>query len=281
MLRVTVVNAATEKTVVLDGTGFGEVALFAAVRGSASIPCVFQEFSLTLPAGLIVCWDGGLTGNCRFDLALAGKAENAPVVAASSLTYSKASAPPRWYQFYKKPVLKGMGTIHAAMAALEEERYKQYGNRPDFIYIRADTPADIETHRFGLSPEKKMRLIDLGWAAATGKLSPPAGAALPAWPRTRQPLELLRDCANGDDDAREEFSVRYFNVALFQVHDILRSSRRSAEFSEERIREITKDCCRVICREYSSMGYWPDLRSWVRVRSRVLAKEFVKDEYWF
>jgi predicted acylesterase/phospholipase RssA len=88
-LTITMADAKTGHSILCNRDTTPSVKVAQAVRGSMSIPGVFRPVTIDLPDGEggtrpVVCWDGGVTGNCRFDVA--AKRNSYPVV-SSSLTY--------------------------------------------------------------------------------------------------------------------------------------------------------------------------------------------------
>jgi predicted acylesterase/phospholipase RssA len=89
-LTVTVTGALSGENILCNRERTPDLAIAKAVRASMSIQGVFRPVSLDMPGpngemNAVKCWDGGTTGNCRFDLPLA-TAPRRPVI-ASSLTY--------------------------------------------------------------------------------------------------------------------------------------------------------------------------------------------------
>ena len=84
-LTITVTDAATGTPRHLSPIQSPDTDVSRAVRASISIPVVFQDVTVTINGNEIRCWDGGTTGNCRFDLARQNDASRLTV--ASSVTY--------------------------------------------------------------------------------------------------------------------------------------------------------------------------------------------------
>lgn len=84
-LLITATDALTGESILFDALETPAVPIAMAVRASLSIQGVFEEISIDLPGKPATrFWDGGTTGNCRFDIAL--RRNPCPVV-SSSLTY--------------------------------------------------------------------------------------------------------------------------------------------------------------------------------------------------
>ncbi len=84
-LTVTATDAHTGESLILNSQREGTMSVHLAVRASMSIQWVFREITLDAGGTPHLCWDGGTTGNCRFDIANR-LYEGRPTV-ASSLTY--------------------------------------------------------------------------------------------------------------------------------------------------------------------------------------------------
>jgi predicted acylesterase/phospholipase RssA len=68
-LHITTTDAATGKPLLLDKVHSSATTVAEAVRASTSIPLVFWETRVNVDGVDYTCWDGGTTGNCRFDIA--------------------------------------------------------------------------------------------------------------------------------------------------------------------------------------------------------------------
>jgi len=89
-LTVTTSDAWTGESIICNRTSTPSLSIAKAVRASMSVQGVFKEIQLDLPEPggkirTVTCWDGGTTGNCRFDIAYRNNVPQ-PVI-ASSLTY--------------------------------------------------------------------------------------------------------------------------------------------------------------------------------------------------
>lgn len=84
-LTVTATDAHTGESLILNRDEEPKMFVHSAVRASMSMPWIFKEIELEIDGKPIKCWDGGTTGNCRFDIA-ARLYPDRPII-ASSLTY--------------------------------------------------------------------------------------------------------------------------------------------------------------------------------------------------
>ncbi|HYI07901.1 MAG TPA: patatin-like phospholipase family protein [Thermoanaerobaculia bacterium] len=84
-LNITITNAKNGESVIASKRHSPTTFVSAAVRASMSIQGLFLEEIVDYNGQRILCWDGGVTGNCRFDLS----AEDHPeaLTIASSVTY--------------------------------------------------------------------------------------------------------------------------------------------------------------------------------------------------
>jgi NTE family protein len=84
MLTVTATDMTTGECLVLNSVNGGATFVSDAVRASMSIQGIFVPTPLDYAGRRVICWDGGATGNCRFDIAR-GMAGDLTI--ASSVTY--------------------------------------------------------------------------------------------------------------------------------------------------------------------------------------------------
>ena len=84
-LMVTVTDARTGNPLTFDRANTPSEYVYKAVRGSASLPYLFQEIELTFQGRAVLCWDVGVTGNCLFGLVHRTFPDRLTI--ASSLTY--------------------------------------------------------------------------------------------------------------------------------------------------------------------------------------------------
>lgn len=84
-LTVTTTDAHTGECLVLNRSSESSMFVHRAVRASMSIQWVFKEIDIEVTGRPRRCWDGGTTGNCRFDIA--NRIYPGRPTIASSLTY--------------------------------------------------------------------------------------------------------------------------------------------------------------------------------------------------
>ncbi len=84
-LTITATDAHTGESLILNKEREPSLYLYQAVRASLSIPGLFREFKIDVDGRQRTCWDGGTSGNCRFDVAHRLHPNNLTI--ASSLTY--------------------------------------------------------------------------------------------------------------------------------------------------------------------------------------------------
>jgi len=84
-LTITATANATGEMLPLNRSSAPALSIADAVRASMSIPFLFAPVTIDYGGQRITCWDGGITGNCRFDLA--HRAHPSRLTIASSLTY--------------------------------------------------------------------------------------------------------------------------------------------------------------------------------------------------
>lgn len=84
MLTITVTNALNGDSVPLNHETAPATLVSRAVRASISIQGIFVPEEIDVSGQRILCWDGGVTGNCRLDLA---REQDGDFTVASSVTY--------------------------------------------------------------------------------------------------------------------------------------------------------------------------------------------------
>lgn len=84
-LTITATDATTGNSLQLNRDETPALLIADAVRASMSIPFVFEPVVIDYRGQRTTCWDGGVTGNCRFDLARKRNTNNLTI--ASSVTY--------------------------------------------------------------------------------------------------------------------------------------------------------------------------------------------------
>ncbi len=187
-LVVTATDSLTGDAVVLDRERTPALHLHRAIRASTSIQAIFPDALIVAHGREIRCWDGGTTGNCRFDLALRAAPERLTI--ASTLTYCGA---PRWTTvgplrgwalFWSRPRAILGHTIEILLRRLETSALESLsdGERRQLLLVRPDV-SGVATTDFGLSRSRKLELIRSGRAAAREALD---GLSREGDPETRE-----------------------------------------------------------------------------------------------
>lgn len=159
-LTITATNAHTGESLVLNRNDHPNVFVHKAVRASMSIQYVFKEIELEINNTPILCWDGGTTGNCRFDLA-AKLYPGRPTI-ASTLTYrGQIVSPPR----RRLGRLYGIQdhTISILMKSVEEIMLDCLPDdiKKSVILVRPDLEG-VGTYNFEIDAQKRLCLIENG-----------------------------------------------------------------------------------------------------------------------
>ena len=135
-----------------------------------SIQWIFKEIVLEVNGQPRICWDGGTTGNCRFDIA-ARLYPGRPII-ASSLTYRGEPSYPGsgllGVLFRPIKVLNHSTSIlmrsfeEALSQAMPDNQLKQ------IIFLKPSLSIGsivVSTYDFHLTPIERLNLIDNGCAA--------------------------------------------------------------------------------------------------------------------
>lgn len=175
-LLITAANAENGATVTFTNNGPEEekVPISQLIRASTAIPGVFPEVDVPLLSKTVTCWDGGVCGNCRFDLASTLMPELRTV--AVSVTYSGKIVNPRtgWVTRAKAfPIrlLYGMSpeidhSMSILMKACEDNAFNILPVPTQRRIIRIFPEFDdVSTLDFDLNKPRKRALFDFGNAA--------------------------------------------------------------------------------------------------------------------
>jgi predicted acylesterase/phospholipase RssA len=84
MLTVTTTDMTTGDCLIINSETSGDTFISDGVRASMSIQGIFTPHPLDFAGKRVICWDGGATGNCRFDIA---SGMDGDLTVASSVTY--------------------------------------------------------------------------------------------------------------------------------------------------------------------------------------------------
>lgn len=219
-LQMTAVDSETGDCVVF-GPGTGGVQIDEAARASASLPMVFQRHPVENGAKRALMWDGGLAGNCRFDLAY--KCDPGIPTIASSLTYGgerygfdRDLVDLLWDLRFKEALQElGKDVAHMVnIAQMHMERFMRESmpEGADLRMVRPEVAGTSVAEGFGLPVSERRRLIEAGWRAAIRDLG--LRAAGFTWPAVLSDLDLLRQCRVGDPAALAQFRSRSLDNAL-------------------------------------------------------------------
>ncbi|HXH94035.1 MAG TPA: patatin-like phospholipase family protein [Thermoanaerobaculia bacterium] len=170
MLTVTATDMMTGECLIVNSENCGATFVSDGVRASMSIQGIFVPAPLDCAGRHVVCWDGGATGNCRFDIArrLGGE-----LTVASSVTYR---GEPRFLR---------TGRIRAALQPLqvadrcadiwlhhiEKMTEELLGEEvmKKIIIVRPDLDG-VETMDFGIDERRRRLLIENGRAQTENQL---------------------------------------------------------------------------------------------------------------
>jgi predicted acylesterase/phospholipase RssA len=166
----------TGDPVVLNRKRSPSLHLHRAIRASTSIQAVYPDATIAIDGREVRCWDGGTTGNCRFDLALRDAPDRLTV--ASTLTYrgearsTEVGSLAGWAMPLRRPWIILDHTIEILLRRLEECTLDNLDDaeRQRLVLIHPDV-SGVSMTDFGLSRERKLELIQNGQAAAREKLA--------------------------------------------------------------------------------------------------------------
>jgi predicted acylesterase/phospholipase RssA len=157
-LTITATDALTGNCLILNKENTPELHVHLAVRASISIQGVFREIPIEVQGKPVQCWDGGTTGNCRFDIA--HNQSPACLTIASSLTYRGNPVPINGSSIFiwKRPWQIMNHSISILMRQIEELVERNIGN----IHIVRPPLGGVGTLDFGIGIEKKKELFRNG-----------------------------------------------------------------------------------------------------------------------
>jgi NTE family protein len=163
-LTITTTDAYTGEQILLtSGAVSGDTKVSHAVRASISIPLVFREIEIEVNQVKKLCWDGGLTGNCRFDLAL----EKDPdiLTIGSSVTYPGNIVPTSHAFGAIRPLLVLNHASDVALRSMEDGMARALGARMASVRIVRPNLEGVGTMDFKISRTVRQKLFDNGRAA--------------------------------------------------------------------------------------------------------------------
>ena len=174
-LTITATDAHTGESLILNSQKEGTMYVHLAVRASMSIQWVFREITLDVGGKPHLCWDGGTTGNCRFDIA--NRLYPGRPTVASSLTYrgeivtthsSLVGAVFRPYRVLSHTTSIMMRVVEEALrdAIPDDQLQNTFFVEPRLEY----TGGRVDTFDFGLRRRHREELVRNGRLAAREKL---------------------------------------------------------------------------------------------------------------
>jgi predicted acylesterase/phospholipase RssA len=175
-LNITVTNATNGESVVASPSTSPGTFVSAAVRASMSIQGIFLDESIDYNGVAIKCWDGGVTGNCRFDLSQQKYPELLTV--ASSVTYrgEVTTLPDSILTGAIRPVLVLNRSADFWLRQIENLTQTLLGDRmKNVLLVHADLDG-VSTLDFQINDERKRKLIDNGRDRAATLLAAHYGA---------------------------------------------------------------------------------------------------------
>lgn len=169
-LTVTATDAYTGDPVYFSPSESGDTAVNKAVRASISIPSVFVDVPVEKKGKQIRCWDGGMTGNCRFDYALR-RPGAAPLTVASSVTYRGGITRLDYAIGAKRAVVVFNHVLDITLRHMEETLAEALGETVMKNVLRVVPNLEgVGTLDFSISRSVRERLFRNGRAAMREKL---------------------------------------------------------------------------------------------------------------
>jgi predicted acylesterase/phospholipase RssA len=176
-LTITATDAHSGDCLILNAQTEGSMFVHLAIRASMSIQGIFREITLDVAGRPHLCWDGGTTGNCRFDVA--NRLYPGRPTIASSLTYrgevvtthsGLLTAPLRPLRVLNHTTSIMMRAVEAALreAIPASERANTIFVEPRLEYSRGQ----VSTYDFNLKREYREELVENGRLAVRGALCP-------------------------------------------------------------------------------------------------------------
>jgi predicted acylesterase/phospholipase RssA len=173
-LHVTGTEASTGRPLLFNKTNAPSTTVSRAVRASISIPLVFWDSTADYGGQTLTCWDGGTTGNCRFDIAQSLHPERLTI--GSSVTYrgeGRTLAANRIVALVR-PLRVIDHLLNIALRSFEEQTNDLIGRlapaiaqqiivvRPSFL--------GVNTFNFRLTPTQREELYANGHSATSAAL---------------------------------------------------------------------------------------------------------------
>jgi predicted acylesterase/phospholipase RssA len=179
-LNVMVTDALTGDGLVASRSTSPNTFVSAAVRASMSIQGVFLEETLDFNERAITCWDGGVTGNCRFDLSQRKYPDMLTV--ASSVTYrgDPRELPNSFVTGFLRPILVADRSADFWLRQIENLTEELLGAaRMANVVLVRPAVAGVSTTGFAIPPSLRRTLIENGRLAASAALGIRRGVPLP------------------------------------------------------------------------------------------------------
>lgn len=170
-LTLTATDADTGDALILNTDCDPLVPIHRAVRASSSIQGLFKDITINVSGKPVRCWDGGTTGNCRFDIAL--KRDPALPTIACTLTRVSDPMPPgaSILASTKRPLRILVRTSEILMRQIEKITYEMLPKeQQDRVIWVSPEFAGVGLLDFSLSAEKKRALIESGASAVRDSL---------------------------------------------------------------------------------------------------------------
>ncbi len=170
-LTVTATNADSGDTVILNADTDPDVPLYRAVRASSSIQGLFRDITINVSGEPVRCWDGGTTGNCRFDIALR-RDPTLPTIACTLTKVSKPTPPgASILAATKRPLRILVRSSEILMRQIEQITFELLSQeqRDRLVWVRPEF-AGVGILDFSLSNQRKRDLIESGATAVRESL---------------------------------------------------------------------------------------------------------------
>jgi NTE family protein len=170
-LTLTATDADTGDALILNTDCDPHVPIHRAVRSSSSIQGLFKDITINVSGRAVRCWDGGTTGNCRFDIAL----KRDPVLPTIACTLTRVSDPmPPGASILastKRPLRILVRTSEILMRQIEKITYELLPKEQQDRIIWVNPGFEgVGILDFSLSAEKKRALIESGASAVRESL---------------------------------------------------------------------------------------------------------------
>jgi NTE family protein len=169
-LNVTFTDASNGDSLVANATTAERCSVAAAVRASLSIQGVFLEETIDYQDRKVLCWDGGVTGNCRFDLSARKYPELLTV--ASSVTYSgkPRELPSSFLAGFVRPVRVFTRSADFWLRQIENLTADLLGKAMDRVVIVRPEIGDVTTLKFWVPRRMRELLFENGRREAEKQL---------------------------------------------------------------------------------------------------------------